>query len=95
MIYEKLPIGDAKPITARELADYFHVGIRFIVETIEKERREGYPICATCDYKNPGYYIAANREEMLSYCMRLSHRVNELQKTRLACLRSLANIPPN
>ena len=93
MIFELLSKGAANAHTAQELANLLHVDRRSISEFVEKERRAGKPICATCNSKNPGYFIAANRAEMERYCNRLLHRAGEIHKTRKACLQTMGNLP--
>ncbi len=72
--------------TGKELANYFNCDIRTITEQIERERRQGQPICANPTGGQPGYYLAADAEELENYCKRLHHRAAELYKTRQALL---------
>lgn len=51
---------------------------------IERERREGKPICASSSSDSPGYYKPANREELTRYINRLRKRAGEIFKTRRA-----------
>ena len=91
MIYELLMTGE--PTTARELAKLTGIDRRKVSIMIERERRAGRPICASCDSKNPGYYIPENREEMARYCASLKHREREIARTRAACARTIADLP--
>lgn len=93
MIYELLDIGADHARSARELSKLLHIDPRKISQAIERERREGRPICATCDSKTPGYYIPADRDDMERYCKRLQHRAGEIFKTRKACLQTLDSLP--
>ena len=93
MIFELLGTGADNPITAKKLAKCLHVEPRDISAMIEKERREGKPICASCNGRKPGYYIPATRKEMENYCGRLLHRAGEIHKTRKACLQTLGRLP--
>lgn len=93
MIYERLRRGAENATTARELAALIGTDRRAISLLVERERREGKPICATCDSKAPGYYIAADREDMARYCDSLRHREKEIAKTRRACSRTIAALP--
>lgn len=93
MIYELLTEGRANARTARDLANMTGLDRRAISLLIERERRAGRPICATCDGKAPGYYIAADREEMQGYCDSLRHREREIAKTRAACEGTIASLP--
>lgn len=93
IISELLTEGAENAITGRELAAACGCDIRVITEQIEKERRNGTPICATSRGAGPGYYLAADREELEHYCKRLGRREKELNKTRQALIKVLAQLP--
>ena len=87
MVYELLSTGAENARTAKELC--FQLGIdekdwRIVTRTIERERREGKPICASSSSDSPGYYKPANREELTRYINRLHKRAGEIFKTRRA-----------
>lgn len=88
MISDYLAEGRENARTGKELAAFFKCDIRDITQQIEKERRQGIPICATST-GTPGYYIAADPDELQHYCNRLQHRAIELFKTRQALIRVL------
>lgn len=91
MIHELLAEGRENARTGRELADFFKCNIRDITEQVERERREGQPICAATG-ENPGYYLAADADELETYCNRLKGRAIELFKTRQALINTLRQI---
>jgi len=93
MIFELLSTGRENARTARELAAICGTDRRSISLLVERERRAGKPICATCDGAAPGYYIAADRAEMEQYCDNLRHREREIAKTRRACAATIADLP--
>lgn len=93
MIFELLEIGRENARSARELSEKLGIDRRGISSLIEQERRQGRPICATCNSKTPGYFIPASRDEMEQYCTKLRHRAGEIFKTRAACLKTLDNLP--
>ncbi len=93
MIYELLTTGAENAKTGKSLCRLLNLTPRDITLIVERERREGKPICATSSGKNPGYYIAATQEEMQSYCRSLNHRAGEIHKTRRACLKAAENLP--
>lgn len=92
MINEILSEGRENARTGRELAKFFDCDVRTITEQIERERREGQPICASTDPERPGYYLTADPDELKSYCNRLYHRGGELFKTRRALLDTLEKL---
>ena len=92
MIKELLNTGRSNAQTARELAELIDADIRDITRQIEKERRDGAPICATSDGSNPGYYLAEDADELETYCRRLKRRAGEIFKTRRGLLATLAKM---
>lgn len=88
MIKEYLSIGKENARTAKELAKLLHCDVRDISQGIETERRNGAPICASCDPEQPGYYLADTAEELQAYCGRLHKRAGEIHKTRRALLKA-------
>lgn len=88
-ISELLGEGKENARTGRYLADLLGVDPRDVTQQIERERRAGQPICATCDSRNPGYYLTADPDELKDYCDRLYRRGGELFKTRRALIATL------
>lgn len=87
-IRDFLYIGKRHARTGRELAAVLHCPIRDISELVEKERRTGTPILASCDSRCPGYYLAETSEEVRNYCKGLHKRAGEIYKTRDALLKT-------
>ena len=85
-ITDYLRTGAENAKTARELAAQIDCNPRNISEWIEQERRKGQPICANCDAKHPGYYLAESADEIEAYCKHLHGRAGEIYKTRAALL---------
>ena len=84
MIHELLSTGKENALSGKELAQLLDMELRSITENIEKERRQGQPICASYGGEKPGYYLAANKEQLQEFCKALKHREKELSKTRQA-----------
>lgn len=93
MIYELLLAGKENAISSRDLAKITGLSRREVSRQIESERRQGLPICATCDQPAPGYYIPADRQEMMDYCSRLLHRQMEIAETLKACKDTARTLP--
>lgn len=91
MIHELLAEGKENARTGRELAQFLDCNIRDITEQVERERREGKPICAATG-EVPGYYLAADADELETYCNRLKGRAIELFKTRQVLINTLRQI---
>ena len=81
-VAEILGVGKDRAITARELCRALGIRHRDLTKQIERERRAGAPICASCDADAPGYYLAGDRRELVSYVRGLDRRIKEIQKTR-------------
>ena len=93
MITEYLFTGRENARTGKELAGLLHCSTREISEGIERERRQGQPICASCDPEMPGYYLAASAEDLERYCRALHKRAGEIHKTRRALLQVIDTLP--
>ena len=92
MIFELLSEGAENAMTGRDICARLHIKPRDLTIIIERERRAGYPICASTG-ANPGYFIAANKGEMLQYCAALAHRAEEIHTTRRACMKTIKHLP--
>lgn len=93
MIYELLFYGEENAISGKEICKRLKIDGRRLTASIEAERRDGLPICATTRSDHPGYYLAPDQEAMIAYCRRLEHREAEIAKTRAACLDSVPSLP--
>lgn len=89
MVYEILLHGESNAITGKTLCQLLDIEPRDVTSMIERERREGKPICASTG-RRPGYYIPETPEEMNRYCGRLRHRAGEILKTARACKRAMS-----
>lgn len=85
MIHELLSVGAENARTGKEIAEALGVEPRMVTKQIEKERRAGYPICASVVNKG-GYYLAKNSNDLGRYCGSLARRNREVGKTLGALL---------
>ena len=85
MIYEMLAAGPNNAVSATHLARVLGVHKRDVSKMVERERRAGRPICATCNSRDPGYFLPESRDDMQHYINRLRHREAEIAETRAAC----------
>ena len=93
MVTDYLLIGRENARTGRDIAAAMHCDIRDVTAGIERERRQGKPIIASCDPMKPGYYLAETAEELQQYCSKLHHRAGEIHKTRSALLETAETLP--
>lgn len=98
LISDFLLTGEQNAQTAKEICNHarrigWKLTERQLSKAIEMERRRGVPICASCDLKSPGYYLAADKGEMQRYCDSLRHRAGEIHATRRACMKTITNLP--
>lgn len=84
MIHEILSTGKENAQTGKDIARLLNVDIRTVTEQIERERRQGQPICATTQGDHPGYYLSDDFYEIEHYCESLRRRANKIFKTRAA-----------
>lgn len=80
-------------MTAAEIAGLLGWEPRAVTRQVAAERRAGVPLCATCDGRNPGYFMASSAEEIDDYLNRLAHREAEIRRTRLALMAARAKLP--
>lgn len=92
MIAELLTEGRENARTGKALCQLLNITIRELTQGIERERRAGQPICASTG-SNPGYFLAATKEEMQNYCDSLRRRAGEIHKTRRACIKTIDELP--
>lgn len=92
MIFEVLSEGAENAQTGKDLCVLLNLTARDLTAAVEKERRQGKPICASTG-PNPGYYLAATQDEMRRYCDSLQHREREIRKTRNACRKTIDRLP--
>ena len=80
--------NEANPLTGKSLADLTGLTKREVEAAIQKERREGFPICAT----SQGYYLATTTEELNRYCEKLKRQAIEVFKTRQALIKKATTL---
>lgn len=79
---EVLPVGRENALTARELAELVGLpSIRKVSKAIEQLRREGVPVCASCNPAKPGYFVADGPAELNLYIKSLRRRIREVSAT--------------
>ncbi len=92
LVSTMLKTGKENAISGADLCQILGIPIRILARTIEQERRDGAPICASMGSPY-GYYLAANQKEMDDYCASLRKRAGEIFRTRRACLKSKEKLP--
>ena len=73
--------GKENARTAKELSEALGCTPRDVTRAIERERRQGIPICASNSGTARGYYLAADDAELALYIRRLGKRAGEIFKT--------------
>lgn len=74
--------GRGNALTGREIKRILDLkGVRDVSSLVEKERRSGVPICATCDSKKPGYYLPETPAELVAYNRSLRRRIGNVTAT--------------
>lgn len=84
-IADFLPTGAENAIDGATLAAALGYKHRELTRWIERERRNGAPICAAVSGENRGYFLAESVDEMRRYILSLNRRIREVQATRDAC----------
>ncbi len=74
--------GAENAITGREIKRIMGIKDgREISFMVERERRGGVPICASCDGKNPGYYLPGSPRDLEKYTVSLQRRITAITAT--------------
>ena len=82
VIASVLSEGRGNALTGREIKRLLDLKDgRAVSALVERERRGGVPICATCDSKRPGYYIPQTPDELDAYNRSLRRRVRNVTAT--------------
>ena len=81
MIFEILPSGKANAVTGHDLMAALHLQeLRDLTQIIERERKDGFPICASTSGVK-GYYLADTPEELEAYIKSLGRRIHNMSRT--------------
>lgn len=74
--------GRGNALTGREIKRILDLKDgRDVTSLVEKERRGGVPICATCDSRKPGYYLPETPGELEAYNCSLRQRIKNVTAT--------------
>lgn len=92
-ISEYLMTGEKNAQSSKELCTLLHIDLRALQASIERERRNGVPICAVSSTDRKGYFLAENKREMLDYCQFLKRRKDSVQETLAACIKTVDKLP--
>lgn len=84
MVHELLGKGRECAVTGEVLAQLLGRSARDVSLQVERERKAGIPICASCDATHPGYFLASGPDELAGYLASLDRRLREVRKTRSA-----------
>ncbi len=79
--------------SSKDICAWLGIKLRDLTNAVMRERRAGAPICSTTSGESRGYFLAANKREMLQFCGSLSRRAGEIDKTRKACMLTLEDLP--
>lgn len=63
--------------------------LRELTQLVERERRDGSPICASTDKRHPGYFLATDADELALYIKALDRRLHNVGLTRKYCAKTL------
>lgn len=76
--------GESNAIPGRDLVKLLGLhDLRELTQMIERARRAGVPVCASCAGER-GYYLADDPAELEKYTRSLDRRLSEIRATRAA-----------
>ena len=83
MVYKYLFKGKENAIPGKKLVELLGLkDLRELTQIIERERKDGRPICASTDANSPGYYLADGPDELWEYIKSLGRRLHNIGITR-------------
>lgn len=86
MVHELLGTGAETAITGKDLAVILGLkDTRELTRHIERERKDGFPICASTNSDTPGYYLAESPAEFERYIHFLNRRLKHVRATMESC----------
>lgn len=86
-----IPAGEAGAISEKTLATVLNVTRRDVRMLVENARREGVPICSTCNPMHGGYYLPLTKREARVYIRMQEHRIASAK----ACLKAVSDVIDN
>lgn len=87
VILDFIPEGAGNALTASELAGVMGTDRRKVTKSIQRERLNGAPICASCGYPR-GYWLAETPEELRDFIQRMEKRAGEMHTTISALMKT-------
>ena len=87
-----LPAGKENAVPGRKLVEILGLkDLRDLTQLVERERRDGSPICASTGAEK-GYYLADGPEELEGYLQSLNRRVKNINRTVVHLEDTLSNM---
>ena len=80
-VSDLLPVGRKNAITGDKLCAALNCNTRQLIAAINRERKAGAPICASCADPR-GYYLAEDPEELDAYLLSFTGRVKDMEAAR-------------
>lgn len=93
LIERYIPDGQQNAISQRQLANVLQCSLREARLMVEQARRQGVPICSSCDAINGGYYMPQTKAEAKSYIFFQNHRIESALAARQAVVDALEGLP--
>ena len=93
MVYKLLAKGRNNAIPGHCLVSALGLkDLRDLTQLVERERKDGFPICASTDSQNPGYYLPCDPHELEEYIRSLSRRIGNMSRTKVHLEDTLLNM---
>ena len=92
-LFKILPSGKENAVPGWKLVEILGLkDLRDLTQLVERERRDGSPICASTESAAPGYYLADGPEELEAYLKSLNRRVKNINRTVVHLEDTLSNM---
>ena len=91
-LFKILPSGKENAVPGWKLVEILGLkDLRDLTQLVERERRDGSPICASTGAEK-GYYLADGPEELEDYLQSLNRRVKNINRTVVHLEDTLSNM---
>ena len=93
LIERYIPDGQENAISQKQLAAVLQCSLRDVRLMVEQARRQGVPICSSCDGVHGGYFMPQSKAEAKNYIFMQNHRIESALAVRQAVVDALEGLP--
>ena len=92
-ILDFIPYGLENAVSQQQLCDATHLNKREVRQAVENARRQGAPICSSCNGENGGYYLPTSKHECEVYLRMQKHRIQSAKEAMKSAKQAMKHLP--